>query len=372
MSRPRVVIAGLGDTGLLVAIHLSKHADVVGISSKPGMLSGQELGQRLARPREWVRDYWVSFDRYRKLDRVRRVHGELLGVDLVAKDVTVRDAGGREQTEPYDVLVIATGVSNGFWRSPALQSVSEIEESLGATHDRLASSAKVVVIGGGAAAVSSALNIARTWPDKQVDLYFPGERALPQHHGKVWSAIGRQLTEAGVGLHPGHRAVVPDGFGCDEITAGDVAWSTGQEPVSADAVLWTIGRVRPNSSWLPDDVLDDGGFVKVDEHLRVVDPAGLPHVGVYAIGDIAATDPLRNSARSRADGMLAHNIRAGLDGRKLKSFTPSPRRWGSVVGVQDDKLEVFTPTGSSFKLPAWSRLQPLIVWRGIYKGVRRG
>ena len=73
MTRPRVVIAGLGDTGLLTAIHLSRHADVVGISTKPGLVSGQELGMRLTRPDEWARDYWIAFDRYRQLDR--RTHG---------------------------------------------------------------------------------------------------------------------------------------------------------------------------------------------------------------------------------------------------------------------------------------------------------
>ena len=45
MSRPRVVVAGLGDSGLLTAIHLARaDVDVVGISSKPGLVSGQELG----------------------------------------------------------------------------------------------------------------------------------------------------------------------------------------------------------------------------------------------------------------------------------------------------------------------------------------
>ena len=48
--RKRVVVAGLGDMGLLTAIRLSRHADVVGISVKPALVSGQELGVRLSRP----------------------------------------------------------------------------------------------------------------------------------------------------------------------------------------------------------------------------------------------------------------------------------------------------------------------------------
>ncbi|HET6151669.1 MAG TPA: FAD-dependent oxidoreductase [Marmoricola sp.] len=367
MSRPKVVIAGLGDSGLLTAIHLSPYADVVGVSAKPRLVSGQELGLRLSRPAEWARDYLVPFDRYQRLDQARTLHGNLAGLDLAERTVRVVGIDGTAHTESYDALVIATGVTNGFWRRPDVQTVDEVDAELTAAHDRIAAAESVIVIGGGAAAVSSALNVAKTWPDKQVDLYFPGERALPHHHGKVWGTLRGRLEKAGVGLHPGHRAVVPDGFACDEITTGEIAWSTGQPASSADAVLWTIGKVRPNTGWLPDDVLDADGFVRVDDYLRVPGAEG-----VYAIGDVAATDPLRTSARSRADGLLAHNIRADLTGHSTpKRFTPAKRRWGSVVGTQNNKLEVFAPSGQGFSIPAWSVLQPWIVGRSIYKGVRR-
>ncbi len=366
MTRSRVVVAGFGDTGLLTAIHLARHADVVGISVKPGLVSGQELGLRLTRPTEWVRDYWISFDRYRKLDRVRTVHGTLTGLDLGGRTVFVRLADGTETTEPYDVLVVATGTSNGFWRRPELETAAQVEAGLLAAHERVAAARSVAVIGGGAAAVSTALNTATTWPEKQVDLYFPGDRALPHHHGKVWTVLERRLRAAGVGLHPGHRAVVPDGFTGDAITDDPVRWSTGQDDVTADAVLWTIGRVRPNTDWMPAELLDTDGFVRVDEYLRVPGQDG-----VYAIGDVAATDPLRTSARSRADHLLARNIRAGLGTGSLKRFQPARRRWGSVVGVQRNTLEVFAPGGQSFKLRPWSVLQPVVVRRAIYQGIRR-
>ena len=51
----RVLVAGLGDIGVLTAIHLSRHVSVVGISAKPELVSGQELGVRLARPDDWAR-----------------------------------------------------------------------------------------------------------------------------------------------------------------------------------------------------------------------------------------------------------------------------------------------------------------------------
>ncbi|WP_232715282.1 FAD-dependent oxidoreductase [Gordonia metallireducens] len=370
MTRSRVVIAGLGDTGVLTAIHLSGHADIVGISSKPGLVSGQELGLRLSRPEAWARDYRIAFDRFRKLDGVRTVHGSLTAADLHGRKVTVTGTDGTEHVEPFDALVIATGVRNGFWRRPGLQSPTDVDRDLAAAHSRLAEADSIAVIGGGAAAVSAVANLAATWPDKHIDLYHPGDRALPRHHHRTWQNVSARLRSLGVGVHGGHRARVPDDFACDEITTGPVQWSTGQQPVHADAVLWAIGRVTPNSDWLPADILDDHGFVRVTPELRV--PG---HELVYAVGDIAATDALRSSARNRADRLLAHNIRADLSGRpgRARSYVPPRRRWGSVLGAQHDGLQVFAPNGRSFRFPAWSVdavLQPWIVRRGIYGGIR--
>ena len=370
MTRKRVVIAGLGDAGLLIAIRLARHADVVGISVKPALVSGQELGVRLARPDDWARDYWIPFDRFRRLDKVRTVQASLTGVDLAARTVNARREDGRSITEPYDALVISTGVTNGFWRQPTLQSAADISAGLRAAHNRLAAAHSVIVVGGGAAAVSSAANMATTWPDKRIDLYFPAERALREYHPRIWTHIQGKLTGLGVGLHPGHRAAVPTGFTGDEITSDPVEWTTGQPSASADAVLWAIGRVQPNTQWLPPELLDEHGFVRVAPDLRV--PG---HRGVFAVGDVAATDRLRSSARNGGDALVAGNIRAEFAGRhrKLRTLRTPGRRWGSLLGIQPGGLEVFLPTGHAFRLPPWSVdrvVMPWIVRWGMYRGVR--
>lgn len=366
--RKRVVIAGLGDTGVLAAIRLARHYDVVGLSAKPAFLSGQELGWRLSRPQEWARINWIPFDRFRGLDRVRTVHASLTGVDLVNHTVVGRRPDGSEVTEGYDALVIATGVANGFWRQPNLQSQAEIRADLRAAHDRLAAAESIIVVGGGAAAVSSAAQLAACWPAKRVHLYFPGERALVHHHSRVWDRVARRLQALGVRLYAGHRAVMPVGFDCDRITSEPVRWCGGQPMASADAVVWAVGRVRPNTAWLPAELLDEHGFVRVTADLRV--PG---HPDVFAIGDVAATDPLRSSARNRADILLAHNVRGTFTGRPLREYRPPRRRWGSVLGVQPDGLEFYTPKGSAFRFPLWAFnrvLLPLFVNWGYYRGVR--
>ena len=61
---------------------------MAGISAKPALVSGQELGVRLARPEDWARDYWIPFERFRGLDRVRTVQATLTGLDLAARTVS--------------------------------------------------------------------------------------------------------------------------------------------------------------------------------------------------------------------------------------------------------------------------------------------
>ncbi len=368
----RIVIAGLGDSGLLTAINLAKHKkrlQLVGISTKAGLVSGQELGLRLSQPQEWARDHQVAFERYRRLDGSRTVHGNLRGLDLEDRSVSVQLADGTETSEPYDILVISTGVTNGFWRQPHLQSEAEVSAELLEHHNQLEKASSVAVVGGGAAAVSSALNLATRWPQKRVDLYFPHDRGLLGHHEKSWIHARRRLEAAGVQLHPEHRAVVPEGFACDAITSDPIDFSTGQPPAQAEAVLWAIGRVTPNTDWLPRELLDADGFVRTTATLQL---PGRPDI--FAIGDVAATDPLRSSARARADGLLAANVIAHLDGKPLKPFKAPQARWGSVFGVQADGLQVFAPNGKVVRVPPWfvRYIQtPLIVERGIYKGLRR-
>ncbi|MEE3752964.1 FAD-dependent oxidoreductase [Mycobacterium intracellulare] len=369
MNRKRVVVAGLGDAGVLAAIRLSRHADVVGISAKPALVSGQELGVRLSRPHDWARDYWIPFDRFRRLDRVRTVQATLTGVDLEAQTVFGRGDDGATITEAYDALVISTGVSNGFWRRPTLQTAAEIGAELRAAHDRLAAAASVIVVGGGAAAVSSALNMATTWPDKRIDLYFPGASALQEYHPRTWQRIRTRLRELGVGVHPGHRAVLGEGFVGDELTDEPVRWSTGQPPANADAVLWAIGRARPNTDWLPPELLDEFGFVRVTPELRVPGQRR-----VFALGDVAATDPLRSSARNRGDALVARNLLAEFAGRPLRTYRAPTRRWGALVGIQPNGLEVFLPTGHAFRFPSWSVERVVMPWFvrwGMYRGVRQ-
>ena len=72
----RIVIAGLGDAGLLSAIQLNKKFEVIGIS-KTLSSSGQELGPRLARPKDWEENYLIDYDRFKGLKGVDIRHAKV-------------------------------------------------------------------------------------------------------------------------------------------------------------------------------------------------------------------------------------------------------------------------------------------------------
>jgi NADH dehydrogenase FAD-containing subunit len=364
-----VVVVGLGDTGVLVAVHLGRRFEVTGVATKPALVSGQELGNRLADPERWRRNYLIPFPRFRRLERVRTLHGMVTAVDTARSEVHVHLADGSDVVEPYDVLVVAAGVTNGFWRQNRVEGMDAVEEGLAAVAERIDGARSLAIVGGGATGVSVAANLARAHPDKDIHLFFSRDEPLPGYHPKVRRAIVGELRGAGVHLHPGHRAAIPEGD-TDRLTTDAVQWSSGQPPFEADLVLWAVGDVRPNSGFLPPDMLDGRGFVRADEHLRV--PG---HPNVFAVGDIAASDPHRSSARNWGWFVVAHNVRVLARGRgRMRRFTAPRNRWGSVLGLQPDGLVVHQPNGRSHRVPRWA-VQPLLysgfVNTVLYGGLRR-
>jgi NADH dehydrogenase FAD-containing subunit len=365
-----VVVAGLGDVGVLIASRLARTCDVVGISTRPALVSGQELGNRLTDTDRWRRTYLVPYRRFRRLDRIHTVHGRIRAADLDARTVDIDLADGTAAVEPYDILVIATGASNGFWRHDRVEDLATIDTELASVTDTLHRAATVAVIGGGTTGVSVADNLARKGT-AQVHLFHSGDEPLPGYHPKVRRWIGDELRASGVEVHAGHRAVVPDGFTGDRLTTDPVEWSTGQEPFAADVVLWATGGLRPHSSFLPAEVLDPDGFVLVDAHLVV--PG---HPEVFAVGDVAASDPDHSSARNWGYRVVLANIKARLSGRdrRLKRYHAPEHRWGSILGLQDDGMVVVQPNGSRVRIPRWfaePMLFRLFVTRYLYGGLRR-
>ncbi len=367
--KKRVVVAGLGDTGLLVALALRPEFEVVGVSPKPCLVSGQELGTRLARPDDWRRDYLISFSRYRRLAGMPVRHGLLTRMEPEHNRVFVEDRDGVEEAISYDALVLSMGVTNGFWRNAEFQERKDVERGIDGPAAELAAAKSIAVVGGGATGVSAASNLKEAHPRTRVTLFSGRDEILPGYHPRTRRAVAARLERQGVELRPRHRAEMPPGFSGERLTREPLAFSSGQPLFHADVVLWAVGIQRPNTAFVPSSMLDERGYVKADARLRVPGFAN-----VFTVGDVAASDPNRSSARNSGFVTVAHNVRCVLGGRDadMKSYKPTKHRWGSILGVQNDGLRVFAPTGLSVRIGRFwvdRVLFPLVVRRGIYKGI---
>jgi hypothetical protein len=100
------------------------------------------------------------------------------------------------------------------------------------------------------------------------------------------------------------------------------------------------------------------------------------HPNVFAVGDVASSDPLRSSARNWGFRVVVANIKALLSDRtdKLETYKAPEYRWGSILGLQDEGLTVVQPNGKRFRIPkrlAEPLLFSVFVQRILYGGLRR-
>jgi NADH dehydrogenase FAD-containing subunit len=368
-TKPRVIVLGLGDTGILITTRLSRNFDVLGVSTKPALLSGQELGTRLTNPAQWRASYFIALSRFKKLAKVPTIHGRAIEVDRSSRTVTIEHVDATSSIESYDFLVIATGASNGFWRHDRSQTQAEIDQELDDHARMIEAASTIAIVGGGATGVSVADNLALS-TNKTIHLFYGKENLLSDYHPKVRAWVTRVLARDGVHLHPHHRVELPNGMTPTALTTEPLRFSSGQEPFRADLVLWATGITRPHSDFLPRDILDDHGFVIVDEHLVVSGQRN-----IFAVGDVAASDPLRSSARNWGWKVVIANINTLSQGKPShKRFKATPYRWGSILGLQDRGLTVFQPNGRRFRFPA--SLATVLLFRGfteryLYGGIKK-
>ncbi len=364
-----IVIVGFGDTGLLSAIHLPKTYKITAISTKALLVSGQELGSRLSQLETWKNEYLMDFAQYRHLEGVNIVHGKVEGIDPHKQSINIHTFNNEEKEIDYDALLIATGVNNGFWRTPNLEDKEQIQRSLEQKATEIANARKIDIIGGGASAVNSAFNIKKQFPEKSLRLFYPGDTVLKNYPKKVQLKIQNELYKLGIELHSNHRlkVIANERF----LLQHTLEWSSGQKPTDSELSLLAIGASKPNTDFLSDELLDEQGYVLVNQHLQ-----STQYNNIFSVGDVAASDTQRCSARNDGFKLVAHNIDCFLKNspEKMKDFKPVDKRWGSILGVQKKEgLRVFTPQGQDIRIPHWwvkKLIFPFFVRKLIYKGVK--
>jgi NADH dehydrogenase FAD-containing subunit len=211
-------------------------------------------------------------------------HGSATGLDTESRTVTFKAHGG-EATEaiPYYALVIATGV-----RSPTAATTLHGDHtiSLKALEDmnvRIANANEVIIGGGGPVAVETAGEVGASLKGKaRITLVAGGEKLLPNLRKALSEKAQAQIEKLGVTVLYKTRVV-----DFHEVAGGktEVQLSNGKS-MTCDVYIPAVG-VTPNTSFLPKNLLKEGGWVNTNPTTLRVDAAG-PRV--YCVGDVANVD----------------------------------------------------------------------------------
>ena len=194
-------------------------------------------------------------------------------------EMTAHSARLADGTEiRFDVGVIASGTRYPSMPLAKTESALDIHArntEMADIHQQLKQARKVMVIGGGVVGVELAGEIAYAMPQIELTLAHSQDALLNGFKPKARKKARQQLEQLGVTIEFNRRYRQQDGRYID---------ANSGKACDADLVFEATG-VLPNNEFLTGQlphILNDKGYVKVDEQLQVT---GEPNL--YALGDIA-------------------------------------------------------------------------------------
>jgi NADH:ubiquinone reductase (H+-translocating) len=375
MGRPHVIIIGSGFGGIRAAKGLAKTDVDVTIIDANNFHTFQPLLYQVATAGLDADDIGFPIRGiFRRNRGIRFVLGEVTGVDLGRRSVTVRD--GREFA--YDYLVIAAGsISTSF----GIAGVEGNTFPLKTLHDALrlrahllerferASAAGstavdlgIVVVGGGPTGVEMAGGLRelidkvfrKDYPDLAVT---PTSITLVEAADRLLSPFHPALSEQAAMTLRERNIDVELGVGVDHVEAGAVVLQDGRR-ISAGTIVWAAGVTASPVAAVLGITLGRGGRIPVSADLS------LPgHPNVFAIGDIAlpSGDPLPQVAQPAIQGGMhvAAQIAARLAGRDTEAFHYKDK--GSMATIGRNQAVVEFPNGLRFHgFVGW------LMWLGLH------
>ena len=330
---PRIVVAGSGFAGVEAVAGLARRGlcdryECLWVS--PGKtMSFQPLIPLVASGRLGAEEIVFRVEEF-----ARSLGAELLDdrVTRIDKDKVVLAGNG---SLDYDFLVIAAGARPAFYGVPGadtytvpLYSPREAQT----LYEKLVrgEASSVAIVGAGFVGVE--LGAELLWLNKEKELGV--DIALIDMLSEPLQLLGnaaasrlarRILGEMGAILLMNHRVA--------RVEPGKLVFSNG-DSVEADIIVWSAGLQGPGIE-APKEAIGKGGFLEVDEHLRVKGLAGK----VYAVGDSATMRrnncvalKMAREAISSARTAVA-NIAASISGGELHRYKPMITSCFPLAGI---------------------------------------
>jgi apoptosis-inducing factor 2 len=298
-----VVVVGGGYGGINAAKALDAVADVTLVDPTEAFFHNVAGWRTLVEP-EWLDRIFLPYEHL--LARGRFVRDRAVAVD--GRRVTL--ASG-DVLEP-DYLVLATGSSYPFPAKTEEPDIASARSRLRAAHEALLGAERALIVGAGPAGLELAGEIKAFYPDKHVTIADIAPDILTgPYDQELRDELRRQLDALGVELRLGAALSELPAAPPATLTPIAIRTADGDELV-ADIWFRAFG-VRPHSDYLEggslDDRRDQGGYVRVDEHLRVIGEDQ-----VFAIGDVADADRDMAGVATKQAETVAANISSLITG----------------------------------------------------------
>jgi apoptosis-inducing factor 2 len=313
-DRPSVVVIGGGYGGINAAKALDDVADVTLVDPTEAFVHNVAAWRALVEP-EWLDRIFLPYEHL--LANGRFVRDRAVGVD--GRRVTL--ASG-DVLEP-DYLVLATGSSYPFPAKTEERDVETARSRFRAAHEALLAADRALIIGAGPAGLELAGEIKAFYPDKHVTLADVSEDILTGPYDKpLRDELRRQLDGLGIELRLGSALSELPSAPPATLAPIRIGTEDGGELV-ADIWFRAFG-VRPHSEYLGGGSLeerrDERGYLRVDEHLRV-----LGETNVFAVGDVSDADRDMAGIATQQAGVVAANVGALIAGEgELTSWETFP------------------------------------------------
>ncbi|KAF8540086.1 hypothetical protein BDD12DRAFT_980593 [Trichophaea hybrida] len=238
---------------------------------------------------------------------------------------------GAERRIAYTHLVIATGAAaHDGWPFKSLGSHRETKQALADVNTQVEAAKTIVLSGAGATGVETAGEIATLWKGagKKVYLLDSGAGPLPMLREDVRRTARKQLQSLGVVVKANTRVLREtkrdDGRVSLELSDGG--------NIVADLHIPTFG-LTPNTSFVPEDMLDETKSVKVDTHMCSVD-----YDNIWVAGDAASVKRKSIMAATPMMEVMVANVVATVEGKEV------------VKEHKDDETSIVVPIGGGFAM----------------------
>jgi NADH dehydrogenase FAD-containing subunit len=313
-ARASVVVVGGGYGGIRAAKALDDVADVTLVDPTEAFVHNIAAWRALVEP-EWLDRIFFPYEHL-------LAHGRFLRDRAVAVDGRRVTLASGEVLAP-DYLVLATGSAYPFPAKTEELDIASARARHRAAHEALLAADRALIVGAGPAGLELAGEIKAFFPHKHVTVADASDDILVGPYPEVLrEELRRQLDALGVELRLG--TAISELPTAPPATLAPIAIATADGGELVADIWFRAFGVRAHTEYLEggalEDRRDERGYIRVDEHLRVVGETQL-----FALGDLADADRDMAGIANRQAGVVAANIRALITGAgELTSYEKLP------------------------------------------------